>query len=166
MTAILDLRTALTTALNGLLGTYTLANTTTTPAVDVRAIGEGRETGTSVTGLELVIQRDPAIVPIRAQEVESVFMEWTAFIVEWANPATTAADAARIVVAAIPGCSAEVVAVPENTGPRHQMRLVIRQASAATATDLVPGVAEVTYLTTLDGNYITTLDGKRLVINA
>lgn len=163
MSAILDLRTALTTALNGLLGTYTLANTTTTPAVDVRAIGEGRETGTSVTGLELVIQRDPAIVPIRAQEVESVFMEWTAFIVEWANPATTAADAARIIVATIPGCSAEVVAVPENTGPRHQMRLVIRQASAATATDLTL-VVTIARLLREDGGFLLREDGGKLLL--
>lgn len=164
MTAILDLRTSLTTALNGLLGTYQLANGTATPAVDVRARGEGREVGTTVSGLELVIQRDPALVPIRAQESESCFMEWTAFLVEWANPSTTAADAARVVVAAIPGCDAEIVDVPENTGPRHQVRLVIRQSTAATGTDLILPIVAVARLLREDGGFLLREDGGKLLL--
>jgi len=160
MTAVLDLRTTLSTALDAVLGTYTLANGTSTPAVDVRAIGQGRETGTTVAGVELVIQRDPIIRPIRAQEDEGVMLEWTAFLVEWTGGAT-ASRAAQLAIATIPGCDAEVVEVPENVGPVHQYRLLIRQVSAATATDLVPAVAQ--FITTLSGLNITTLAGDPLI---
>jgi hypothetical protein len=46
-------------------------------------------------------------------------------------------------------------------GPVHQYRLLIRQASAATATDLVPAVAQ--FITTLSGLNITTLAGDPLI---
>ena len=160
MTAVLDLRTDLVTALSGVLGTYTLANGITTPAVDVRAIGQGRETGTTVAGVELVIQRDPTLRPVRAQEAEAVMPEWTAFLVEWDSSSGTAARAAQLAVAAIPGCEAEVVEVPENVGPVHQYRLLIRQSMAATETSFV---LSLNYITTLSGLDITTLAGNPLV---
>jgi hypothetical protein len=132
MGALLDLRTSLATILSAELGTYTLANGSTTPAVRCSGPNETRYPGTLVSGIELVIIKDPVLVPVRQYKEERTIAEWTAFLVAWGT--RSAGIAARIVVNAIPGCDVERVEVPEGIGPQDQYRLTIRSASSLTPT--------------------------------
>lgn len=67
---LLSLRTAIQSTLNSVLGTYTLANGATTQAISVRAPGESLPAGTTVTGLEVVIVREPELVAVRQYQNE------------------------------------------------------------------------------------------------
>ena len=159
MSALLDLRTTLAALLSSTLGTYTLANGSTTPAVRCSGADETRYPGTIVTGLELVIIKDPRLVPVRQYQEERVTAEWTAFLVAWGDQ--PAGVAAQLVVDAIPGCEVERVEVPEGIGPRDQYRLTIRGLSALPLDALVP--AGGNRIVTLAGDALVTLDGRYLV---
>jgi hypothetical protein len=124
MTALLDLRAALSDLLGDYLGTYTLANGATTPAIAVRAIGEARKTGTTVSGMELIIERDPDTIQVQTQGQSPSVLEWTVWLVSW-DESSLAAPAARL-VAAFPNVEAEPVRVPEGSGPSNQIRVSLQ----------------------------------------
>lgn len=121
---ILGLRVALETLLVDYLGSYQLGNGTVTPAIHVRSYGEPLAAGTTVTGLELVLIRDPALDPLRQYNAQEAFRTWTAFLVNWDDTGRLE-DAAAMVVRAFPGTSVSSLPIPEGLGPRHQMRLEI-----------------------------------------
>lgn len=125
MTTILSLRTALATTLVDVLGTYTLANGVTTPAIAVRAAGESLPAGTSVSGLECVILREPELEVIRQYGTEHAFSRWTVYLVDWSGSASLQTVAGRLIWA-YPGSNATRITVPRGVGPRSQMRVDIQ----------------------------------------
>jgi hypothetical protein len=122
---VLSLRTALETTLVDVLGTYTLANGVTTPAIAVRAAGESLPAGTTVTGLEAVILREPELVPVRQYRKEHAFSRWTVYLVDWDGEASLQTVAGRLIWA-YPGSNAVSITVPRGVGPRSQMRVDIQ----------------------------------------
>jgi hypothetical protein len=122
---VLSLRTALETTLVDVLGTYTLANGVTTPAIAVRAAGESLPAGTTVTGLECVILREPELVPVRQYQKEHAFSRWTVYLVDWDGEASLQTVAGRLIWA-YPGSNAVSITVPRGVGPRSQMRVDIQ----------------------------------------
>ena len=125
MTTILSLRTALETTLVDVLGTYTLANGVTTPAIAVRAAGESLPPGTTVTGMECVILREPELVPVRQYQKEHAFSRWTVYLVDWDGEASLQTVAGRLIWA-YPGSNAVTITVPRGVGPRSQMRVDVQ----------------------------------------
>lgn len=119
---LLSLRTELETTLTDVLGTYTLANGATTPAISVRAAGDSLPAGTSVAGLECVILRDPEVIPIRQYSKEQAFNRWTIYLVDWDGNASLQSIAGRLIWA-YPNSNATSITVPRGVGPRHQMRV-------------------------------------------
>jgi hypothetical protein len=122
---VLALRTALQSLLTSALGTYTLGNGTTTAAVHVRAVGEARPSGVTVTGMELVIVRDPELDPIPQYKNPNAFRRWIVYLVDWGGSADLKA-AAALVLNSYPSTTIETLSVPEAVGPRNQMRLEIQ----------------------------------------
>ena len=123
------LRTSLAATLAGYLGTYTLANGSTTPAISVRGPADGLPAATSVTGLECVILRDPDLPNIVAYKANMLRPVWTVFLIGW-NQQNDIIPAAVAVVNANPGTTAERVIVDDNVGPSQQIRLEIPGAGA------------------------------------
>lgn len=122
---LLSLRTELETVLVDVLGTYTLANGVSTPAIAVREPGESLLPGTQVTGLECVIVREPELVPIRQYSKEHAFSRWTLYLVDWDGEASLQEVAGRLLWA-YPGSNAVKINVPKGVGPRSQMRVDIQ----------------------------------------
>lgn len=122
---VLTLRTELETLLVEYLGVYKLANGMTTPAVSVRSSGESLSAGTVVSGLELIILRDPALTPVPSYTERQAFREWDIFLIDWAN-STKLSSAAGIVTWSFPDSTVSTVSVPEGLGPSAQMRITIR----------------------------------------
>lgn len=120
---LLTLRSALSTLLAADLGTYTLGNNATTPAVSVRAASSPRLPYKSVTGLELVIEQIPDSVAARQYANEELFRTWTVYLIDWDSEDPTAA-AAKI-AAAYPGTTIDVLQVPPELGPPRQVRITI-----------------------------------------
>lgn len=120
---ILSLRTELETTLVDVLGTYTLANGATTPAISVRDVGGSLPAGTRVTGLECVILREPELVPIRQYSKEHAFSRWTLYLVMWTETGVNLQEIAGRLLWAYPGSNAVSINVPQGVGPRHQMRV-------------------------------------------
>jgi hypothetical protein len=121
---LLSLRTAIETTLVDQLGTYTLANSASTPAISVRAAGESLPPGTTVTGLEVVIVREPELVPVRQYSKEQAFSRWTLYLVDWSGDASLQEVAGRLLWS-YPGSNAVTINVPRGVGPRSQMRVDI-----------------------------------------
>ena len=121
---LLSLRTAIETTLVDQLGTYTLANGISTPAISVRAPGESLAPGTTVTGLEVVIVREPELVPVRQYQKEQAFSRWTLYLVDWSGDASLQEVAGRLLWS-YPGSNAVSINVPRGVGPRSQMRVDI-----------------------------------------
>ena len=121
---LLSLRTAIQSTLNSVLGTYTLANGATTPALSVRAPGESLPPGTTVSGLEVVIVREPELVAVRQYKNELAFSRWTLYLVDW-DGANSLQDVAGDLLWAYPGSNAVSINVPRGVGPRSQMRVDI-----------------------------------------
>lgn len=120
---ILSLRTELETTLVDVLGTYRLANGASTPAISVRDVGGSLPAGTTVTGLECVILREPELVPIRQYSKEHAFSRWTLYLVLWTDTGVSLQEIAGRLLWAYPGSNAVSITVPQNVGPRHQMRV-------------------------------------------
>jgi hypothetical protein len=123
---VLQLRAAVEAILLTFTGTYTLANGATTPAVSVRAKGQPMMASTSVTGLEVIIQRDPETFDRVDQyrDMESV-NTWVVWLAEWGTAAASATTAAALIVAALPGASAAPVAL-DTGGPVNMVRVEIQ----------------------------------------
>jgi hypothetical protein len=122
---VLALRTALQSLLSSALGTYTLGNGTTTAAVHVRAVGEARPSNVTVSGMEMVIVRDPELDPVVQYKNPDAFQLWTVYLVDWGGSADLKA-AAALVLDSYPNTTIETLSVPEAIGPRNQMRLQIQ----------------------------------------
>tara|TARA_R110000868_G_scaffold375260_1_gene639748 strand:+ start:342 stop:803 length:462 start_codon:yes stop_codon:yes gene_type:complete len=130
---VLSLRSALEATISSNLGTYTLANGTTTPAVTVREYGEAPPPGQTVTGLEMVIIRSPELNPLLQQENEVAFQTWNVFLVDWAG-GTNLEECAGRLIWAFPGTTAVRIDVPAQLGPKNQMRVDIRSMNTITDT--------------------------------
>jgi hypothetical protein len=122
---VLALRTALQSLLSSALGIYTLGNGTTTAAVHVRAVGEARPSNVTVSGMEMVIVRDPELDPILQYKNPNAFRRWTVYLVDWGGSADLE-SAAALVLDSYPSTTIETLSVPEAVGPRNQMRLQIQ----------------------------------------
>lgn len=122
---ILQLRTELETLLVDNLGVYTLSNGAETPAIAVRAAGERSLPGTTVSGIELILLRDPALEPIEQYGNQAAFRTWTIYLVDWDNNQDLEGPAARI-LEHYPGTTISTVTIPEGVGPQHQLRLAVQ----------------------------------------
>lgn len=117
-----DLRVQLEVTLVDVLGIYQLSNTATTPAIAVRGWGESLPPGTTVTGLEVVIIRDPEMVELIQYQKQVAFHRWTLFLVDWSGEIPLQAITGRLLWA-WPGSNAVTINVPKGVGPRAQMRV-------------------------------------------
>lgn len=121
---ILELRTDLETLLAAELGTYTLPNSSTTPAISVRSSGESLPAGTVAAGLEVVIIRDPDLSAVPQYTNPDAIRTWTVFLVDWSNSVDLEPIGAYL-IDAYPGAQTSTVAVPRTGGPQNQMRVSI-----------------------------------------
>lgn len=126
---LLQLRNQLETLAVDDLGVYTLPNGIQTPAFAVRSPGERLPVGTTVTGLELVLIRNPDLAPISQYAAQAAFRTWTLFLVNW-DHAANLEDVAAKIINTYPGTTSRPVLVPEGAGPKHQLRLEIRMNPA------------------------------------
>jgi hypothetical protein len=133
---LLELRTELATLLAASLGTYTLPNGSTTPAIAVRSSGENLPADTTVSGLEVVLIRDPDLAPIPQYRNAGAIRTWTIFLVDWSN-AVDLEPIGAYLIEAYPGTQLSTVAVPRTGGPQNQMRVTI-QSSSVPATGFPP----------------------------
>lgn len=122
---LLSLRNALAVTLNSYLGTYTLANGSTTPAISVRAPGESLPANTTVIGLEVVIVREPELETITQYTKALAISRWTVYLVDWSGNASLQEIAGKLIWA-YPGTNAVTINVPKGVGPRSQMRVDIQ----------------------------------------
>lgn len=122
---VLTLRTELETVLVNYLGDYTLANGAKTPAISVRAAGESLPPNTTVTGMEVVILREPELVPVRQYQREQAFSRWTLYLVNWSGD-TSLQEVGGVLISQYPGSNAVLINVPRGVGPRSQMRVDIQ----------------------------------------
>jgi hypothetical protein len=155
MTALLTIRNELVTALAGRLGTYTLANGSTTPAVRCSDPQETRYPGTFVDGLELVLLRSPAMTVVRQYQEEFAIAEWTAFLVNWDGD-DKALEAAKVVANEIPGTDIERQEIPAGIGPQDQYRLTLRSRAAEALDAPTSGTVPTAPIpaVVLDGDFI------------
>ncbi|MCP4848505.1 MAG: hypothetical protein GY899_11225 [Verrucomicrobiaceae bacterium] len=120
---LLALRNSLASELVSYLGTYTLGNGSTTPAIIVRDPGEGVTAGTSVSGLEVVLVSVPELIQ-ELQYTDSPFVQnWTVNLIDWGGGSIEQATA--LVQSGYPGTTAQIVSVVEDKGPRRQTQLSI-----------------------------------------
>ena len=122
---VLTLRSQLATALTGKLGTYTLANGSTTSAIAVCDDGYRTSAGTAVTGLEAVIVSQPRMTHVPEYGEQNSWSEWSVYLVGWGAGVDLQAAAAAV-IAAFPGTDARPVTVGGYQGARGQLRLTIR----------------------------------------
>lgn len=122
---VLTLRTELETVLVNYLGSYTLANGAKTSAISVRAPGESLPPNTTVSGLEVVIVREPELVPVRQYTREQAFSRWTLYLVDWSGDSSLQ-EIGGVLIAEYPGSNAVSINVPRGVGPRSQMRVDIQ----------------------------------------
>jgi hypothetical protein len=122
---VLELRTELATLLSASLGTYTLPNGSTTPAIAVRSSGQALSAGTTVTGLEVVVIRDPDLTPIPQYSDSGALRAWTVYLVDWSD-AVDLEPIGAYIVEAYAGTAVSTLAVPKGTGPQNQMRITIQ----------------------------------------
>jgi hypothetical protein len=120
-----NLRDDLQTLLGHQLGTYTLANGASTPAVSVRADSESLAAGTKVSGLEVVINRHPVQDPVLQYENEECEELWEVWLLAW-NDAAPITDAAARVVKRYPGTTLQQITLPESWGPKRQVKITLR----------------------------------------
>ena len=121
------LREDLETLLADDLGVYTLANGATTPAVSVRYAGQPSPAGTVVSGLELVIERNPRLRFPSVYDTPLAFKIFTLYLVGWGD--TDPTPAAEKITTFYPAAVVSSVAnvdVPEGLGPQAQMRITLQ----------------------------------------
>lgn len=128
---VLTVRTQVQSALSSHLGTYTLGNGATTPAISVRSANEPLPGGTKVTGLEAIIIREPQLEEARVYKDALATRRWTVYLVDWSGAGKLEAAAAALAYA-IPGARSFDVFVPEGAGPRSQKRVLIPTNAPAT----------------------------------
>ena len=121
----LQFRQQLQQVLASMLGRYRLANGTIVPACSVRRAGEALPPGQTVEGLELVIQDEAELEPIRQYQHERLNGRWIVWLVLWPGGAHAVSlnGAASRAVDAFPGATMQTITVPPGVGPVHQVRL-------------------------------------------
>ena len=137
---ILALRGALASALTSYLGTYTLGNGSTTPALVVRDPGAGLQAGTTVSGLEVVINSVPELEQ-RTQYKDSPFVQtWIVVLLDWGGGDLEGATA--LVQSAFPGTTATILAVTEDIGPKRQseLRIPLQREGGSPAFQIPPSL--------------------------
>lgn len=155
---LLDIRVQVATTLSDVLGTYRLANGATTPAIAVRAAGESLPPGTTVTGLEAVILRDPEPIPVRQYRQEAMRTRWTLYLVDWSGGTPLQTVAGRLIWA-FPGTTATLINVPRGVGPSAQMRVDLLSTTAATYE-----VIELARLALEDGSLLLLESGGAIAL--
>jgi len=152
---LLELRTELATLLDTALGTYTLPNGDTTPAISVRSSGEALPATTTVEGLEVVIIRDPDLTPIPQYSDANAVRTWTVFLVDWSD-AVNLEPVGAYLIEVYGGSNVTTLSVPKGSGPQNQMRVTIPTTSAPGTgfppydSTVFPTVDAITF--TLDSN--------------
>ena len=126
---LLELRTELATLLDTALGTYTLPNGDTTPAISVRSSGEALPATTKVEGLEVVVIRDPDLTPIPQYSDANAVRTWTVFLVDWSD-AVNLEPVGAYLIEVYGGSNVTTLSVPKGSGPQNQMRVTIPTTSA------------------------------------
>lgn len=120
-----DLRDDLQVLLQRHIGTYTLGNGVSTPAVSVRADSEGLAAGTKVSGLEVVINRHPNQDPVLQYGNQSCEELWEVWLLAWDDSVAITESAARV-VARYPGTTLQQITLPESWGPKRQVKITLR----------------------------------------
>lgn len=142
---ILQLRSEIEVLLAGELGTYTLPNGETTPAISVRAEGEALPAGITANGLEVVLIRDPDLTTILQYSEAGTLRRWIVYLVVW-NTYTEVETAVDSMVYTYAGSRVDTVPVPRGSGPLHQTRIVLPgppPLASAVENVYVTGVFEV-----------------------
>lgn len=119
-TTVRQLRDRVEGILRDDLGRYRLQNGTITPAIAVRAEGEGRPSGTTVDGLEVVIAREPIPEPVAAYRQQQARKLWQVYLVDWTGRTALATLTDRLLLE-FPAMTVTTVTVPENVGPANQL---------------------------------------------
>jgi hypothetical protein len=138
---LLDLRTELQNLLAPVLGYYTLPNGITTAALAVRSSGESLPAGTTASGLEVVLIRDPDLSPIPQYANAGAIRTWTVFLIDWSD-SVDLEPVGAFLVRTYPGTSVSTLAVPRSGGPQNQMRVTLRFPSKPVTALTAPGVYE------------------------
>lgn len=125
MITVLELRQELEAALSGRIGTYTLSNGETTNAISVRAPGERLLPQTQVSGIEVVIKRDPEQQVVTHYRLPGTLDRWVVYLIGWSGGSADLAGAADAVLNVFQNTTITDLSVPEGIGPQHQKRLDI-----------------------------------------
>lgn len=140
---VLTLRSQIAAVLSGSIGTYTLGNGATTPAISVRRIGEGLFPGTTVTGLEVVIVQEPDLEPVSQYRPPVARDTWTVYLVAW-GAAVDMKSVSYKMLSGFPGSTVQTISVPEGVGPRNQLRCSIPSSAFIAGLELSPHAGAVT----------------------
>lgn len=122
---LLSLRNTVETRLVDVLGTYRLANGALTTALSVRSQGEGLPPGTTVSGIECVIIRDPELIPVSQYESQQAFSRWTIYLINWDSELDLGV-LGRELLSDWPGAGFTTVPTVRGAGPRAVMRIGIQ----------------------------------------
>jgi hypothetical protein len=120
----LELRTEIAAALADDLGTYTLPNGATTPAISVRPEGQRLAAGTTAAGLEVVILSEPRLSPVGAYLQQDDRLEFIVFLVGWDDTADITA-AAETLIFLFPDTVWQEIPLAKRIGPPNQARVII-----------------------------------------
>ena len=153
------LRAEISLALAADLGTYTLLNGETTPAISVRPEGARLAAGTTAAGLEVVILAEPRLSPVGAYLQQEGWREYFVFLVGWDETADITTAAEKLIYF-FPGTEWQEIPIAKRIGPTNQARVIIR----STATPGLIEPPEPAYLTTAAGDRLVTLSGDYLVL--
>lgn len=123
------LRTQIAAALADDLGTYTLLNGETTPAISVRPEGEGIAAGTTAEGLEVVILAEPRLSPVGAYLQQDTRREFVVFLVGWDGTADITAAAEKLIYL-FPGTEWQEIPIAKRVGPSNQARVIIQSTAS------------------------------------
>lgn len=122
MRSVLEVRNDLETVLVDYIGKYLLANGQIIPAISVQATGQSIAPHTKVSGIEVVLWRDPELVEVRSYRNTGAFTRWTAFITDWGT-SDYLQEIGEILLAEYPSATVSTIQVPRGLGPVSQLRL-------------------------------------------
>ena len=122
MASVLDIRNQIETLLVAQLGTYTLGNGYVTPAISVRGQGEPVPGNTKVSGVEVVIIKEPSLRPVSAYNNQKAFSQWNVELLDWDGRGQLGMMAA-VILDYYGGTTVTTVPVVEGAGPQARLRL-------------------------------------------
>lgn len=130
MVDVLTLRAQIAAALAEDLGSYTLLNGETTPAISVRPEGQALAAGTVAAGLEVVILAEPRLSPVGAYLQQEAIREFIVFLVGWDDTAEITVAAEKL-IRLFPGTEWQEIPINKRVGPTNQARVIIQQYATA-----------------------------------